>query len=144
MAVATRPMFRRFDDFVVVRPLRLSSAVVLQPGTQVSFRQYPTYRLRAWYRRRRIAKAGCEWAKLVLSGRFPGTVQRHDEAAEPSDQPSLEAPETEPEGDTGELRIERKRGWISVYQGDEFLTKVRGQKALAQWMVENGHGPEAV
>lgn len=65
--MAFRPLFRRYDDFTVVKPIRLSSNKVLEPGTHISKQDYRTHRLMNWFRRRCIGKKDCEWVKQQLA-----------------------------------------------------------------------------
>lgn len=130
--MATRPIFRRFDTFVVVRPLRLSSKVILKPGKKISYKDYPTYRLRNWYQRGRLAKAGCAWAEAILKGRFPGSVQKEEKPKEP-EQPT-----------SANFRIDQSGSWFTVFNGDEQVAKMQGRAALDAWLEENDRGSEAV
>lgn len=69
--MAHRPMFRRGHTFVVVRRIRLSSRSFLEVGDLVSLDTHKLWQLRVWYRRGRIAQAGCAWAESIMAGQFP-------------------------------------------------------------------------
>ena len=114
--MARRPIFRKSDTFVVCRRIRLSSTSFIEVGTEVSLETHKLWRLKGWYRRGRIAKAGCEWANAVIGGRYPGSA------------PNKSKP-----------RIEQNRSWFFVYDGDQELAKLHGRDALEDWMRENGY-----
>ena len=61
-----RPIFRRGDTFVVAKPIRLTTAKILQPGTVLSKDDFGVHRLMYWYRIGRIAKKDCDWANAKI------------------------------------------------------------------------------
>lgn len=61
-----RPSFRRGQEHVAVRPLRLGVDVLLQPGDDVPDWVRP-WRLRNLYHQNRIAVKGSDWARAMLA-----------------------------------------------------------------------------
>ena len=69
MRLVARPVFRRGLEYVAVRPIKLTSTVVVNPGERV---ELPSYRLRSLFQRRRIGPEGHPWTEAALgSTGFP-------------------------------------------------------------------------
>lgn len=67
MAHVRQQLFRYYYDFVVVKPIRLTSTSVLEPGTLVDKTMFRRYQIKTWYRRRRIGVVDSDWANAMLS-----------------------------------------------------------------------------
>lgn len=63
MPIAPRPPFRRGVPYIAIRPIRLTSKVVLEPGEKVDL---PSHRLRSLFQRRRVGPAGHPWTEAML------------------------------------------------------------------------------
>lgn len=63
-----RPIFRRKLEYVAVRPLRLGSNLVLQPGDRVDDKVRP-HHLRSLYQRRKIGPVGHGWTEAMLESK---------------------------------------------------------------------------
>jgi len=63
-----RVMFRPRvqESYVVVRPLRLTSTIVLQPGTEIRTSEVRRHQLKRWYERRHIGAKGDPWVDVML------------------------------------------------------------------------------
>lgn len=63
----SREIFKRGNEFVAVRPIRLSSKDQLKPGTKIDKKNFRQHHLRSLYMRRRIGVLGSKWAKAMLA-----------------------------------------------------------------------------
>lgn len=72
--MARRPRFIRSDTFVVCKPIRITATQRIEVGTEISLETHRLSQLKRWWRRRRIARAGCEWAKNVMAGKRGASV----------------------------------------------------------------------
>lgn len=61
-----REIFRKRNEFVAVRPIRLSTNTVLEPGEKIDKTKVRLYQLQNWYRKRRIGVEDSSWAKAML------------------------------------------------------------------------------
>lgn len=68
-----KPRFRRGVRYVAVRPLRMGDTV-LEPGALVS-EEFPTVRLRRWFRRNRIGPVDSPWTEAMLAMYEGGDAQ---------------------------------------------------------------------
>lgn len=59
-------IFRRYETYVVVRPIKAGPNGYLAPGTEISRADFPIHRLQHWHRRRRIGAKGTLWVETML------------------------------------------------------------------------------
>ena len=62
-----RHTFRRGDEFVAVKILRLASTTTMEPGTRLDKSKFRLHHLRSLYDRRRIGKVGDPWTEEQLA-----------------------------------------------------------------------------
>lgn len=67
MARIGRPIFRRNETYVAVKPIRLTSTETIKKGAVVDL---PIHRLRSLYMRRRIGPKGHPWTKAMIKADF--------------------------------------------------------------------------
>lgn len=89
--MALRPRFIRTDTFVVCKPIRLTATARLEVGETISLATHRLSQLKRWWRRRRIARVGCEWAERVMAGKRGVSVM-----SDPANTPSLHGSSTFP------------------------------------------------
>ena len=61
-----REIFKRHNEFIVVRPLKITKAYSLEPGDVIDKSKFRTFHLRSLYQRRRIGVLGSPWAVAML------------------------------------------------------------------------------
>ncbi|MCH9664655.1 MAG: hypothetical protein K0U41_02265 [Gammaproteobacteria bacterium] len=67
----SRGIFRYKSSFTVVRPIRVTSKVTLNPGDNISYLDYKILLLQRWWNLRRIGLKDSEWVKEVLANKDP-------------------------------------------------------------------------
>ncbi len=67
MARIGRPIFRRHETYVAVKPIKLTANDTIKKGEVVDL---PIHRLRSLYQRRRIGPKGHPWTKAMLKADF--------------------------------------------------------------------------
>ncbi len=68
--MAFQGLFRRHNNFVVVKPVRLSGKETLEVGTVIDMKKgnVKWFQLRLWFKRRRIGTKDSEWVNQILDG----------------------------------------------------------------------------
>ena len=68
--MAFQGLFRRHNNFVVVKPIRLCAEETLEVGTVIDMKKgnVKWFQLRLWFRRRRIGTEGSDWVNQILDG----------------------------------------------------------------------------
>ena len=135
-----RPRFDRRHDFVVVKPIRLGTGKVLEPGKKIKSGTEKISKLRAWYIRGRIAEYGCAWAERQIDR----WKRRAERAAKPSNvqgELNLEQNGTELK-DNIEPQIDQNGPWYTVSFKGEELAKINGKRALEEWLKEHGYAQD--
>jgi hypothetical protein len=68
--MAFQGLFRRHNEFVVVKPIQLTANDTLEVGTVIDMEKgnVKLFQLRLWFRRRRIGTKGSEWVNQILEG----------------------------------------------------------------------------
>ncbi len=61
-----RPIFRRHEDFVAVRRIRLGGDNYIEPGEPVTRETFKLYHMRSLYQRRKIGVKGHPWTEAML------------------------------------------------------------------------------
>lgn len=122
-----RPFFRRGIIYVVVRPLRIGSALVLTPGTEIKPGDFKTFQLRNWYRRRRIGPKDHPWTQAMLQDQ--STFARPELASRKKGQKKT------PSASELTLGKNTKTGY-PIMRGDEELERVKGKKAALMRLEE--------
>ncbi|QNN99845.1 hypothetical protein P67b_00086 [Ruegeria phage Tedan] len=81
----SRPLFRRGETYVTLRPVRMTDKLRLEPGEVINL---PSHRLRSLYNRRRIGPKGHPWTEAILKSKgYPlGVVTEVDEDQVDEDQ----------------------------------------------------------
>ena len=64
--MARQGFYRRSDNHVAVKHIRLTSKIVLEPGTKVD--NLPGFQKANLFRRRMIGVAGSDWANQIILG----------------------------------------------------------------------------
>lgn len=124
---AARPLFKPRAQlvYVVVRPTRVASNAVLPPGTELKFGEYPRFRLKSLYQRRRIGAKGDAWTEYMLEA----WDRRNDQREVPVE-------EGPPKGEDLEV-ITTKEGSTNVHQikvGGRVIRILRGNKARDEFL----------
>ena len=61
-----RELYGRSKILVAVRPIRLTSNVVIEPGEEVDEYKVRTFQKQNWYRQRRVGVKGAAWTEAML------------------------------------------------------------------------------
>lgn len=85
-----RPIFRRGMELVVVKPVRVSSKTVLEPGTILDPARHPEWHRRSLYRRGYVGPKDHAWTQMALEK----TGHRLKQEAERHEVKGQEAPST--------------------------------------------------
>ncbi len=120
MARIGRPIFRRNETYVAVKPIRLTSTDTIKKGAVVDL---PIHRLRSLYMRRRIGPKGHPWTKAMIKADFFPKLS----VPEPTE-PELKADQL-PEAGTDPVKNDKKK-W--GFEGIEETFKTK--KAAVAWL----------
>lgn len=78
-----RPIFRRNQTFVVVKPIRVTSEETIAKGTEVSVKEgNAVYRLKRWYKRGWIGPKDHAWTEYQLGKQNSKPVEKVEEDVE--------------------------------------------------------------
>lgn len=80
----SRPLFKRSMEFVAVRRIRVGTDSYIEPGTELSKKDFRLFHLRSLYNRRRIGPKDHRWTENVLKTKgFVGATVRESELPDP-------------------------------------------------------------
>ena len=90
-----RPVFRRKETYVAIRPIRKSDGEIMKPGE--TLKGLKIHVLKYLYQRRRIGIKGHPWTELMLEDPkgFPKLMPKNEPKPEPEEPAELQEPVTE-------------------------------------------------